>query len=88
MQPNVTPKIALDQWESLRLQCQADARGYIAGCLAEVVEQGNYVPEPYVLAGFEAMAVLWASLMAEHARLAAEVGALRRRGWLRRWLGF
>jgi len=85
---NSTVPIALDQWESLRLQCQEDARGYLAGCIAQAVEQGNYGPTPAdVLAGFDAVAVLCASLMAEHARLAAEVGALRRRGLLRRWLG-
>jgi hypothetical protein len=85
---NATVPIKLDQWESLRLQCQDDARGYIADCVAQSVEQGNYTPPESVLAGFDAMAVMLASLMAEHARLSAEVGALRRRGWLRRVLGF
>jgi len=89
-----------DQWESLRLQCLDDARGYIAECMASVRE--NYVPASYVLAGFDGLAVLYASLMAKHARLEveherlaaeharrlAEVNALLRRGWLRRVLGF
>ena len=84
MRPNTVP--IADQWESLRLQCLEDARGYIAECMASVRE--NYVPASYVLAGFDGLAVLYASLMAKHARLVAEVGALRRSGWLRRVLGF
>jgi outer membrane murein-binding lipoprotein Lpp len=80
----------MDPWDDVARRCSCDARLIIGSAIARARVAGNEYPSGCSNAAFDALATLYGALMAQNARLSAEVEALqaKRGAWwrMRCWL--
>jgi outer membrane murein-binding lipoprotein Lpp len=93
MQQHATVPVNPDPWNSVARDCSRDARLVIGGAISKARAAGHTYPSGCSSAAFDALATLYGALMAQNARLTAEVAGMRARtrfsfgSWLRRLFG-
>jgi hypothetical protein len=84
-----TVPISIDPWAPFTKRCQDDAKDYVTAAIHRArLEDGHPMPSGCVTAGLDALTMLYGTLMAENAKLRAEVERMRdqvsrRPGWWR-----
>jgi leucyl aminopeptidase len=84
-----TVPIIQDPWSAVATQCQRDARAFVDAAIARAIADGK-TRTGVAAAAYDALGTLYGGLMAQNARLSADVAILSERvgrSWWRRWLG-
>jgi hypothetical protein len=84
---DVTVPIQVDPWAAVATQCQRDAKTFVDAAIARATADGK-TRSGVALAAYDALTSLYGGLMAQNARLSAEVASLRgqiTRPWWTRW---
>jgi hypothetical protein len=89
MSQRSAPTVKPDPWSVVAAQCQRDAKAFVDAAIARAMADGK-TRSGVAMAAYDALGTLYGGLMAQNARLSAEVASLRAivvgPNWLQRLL--